>query len=181
MPLPAAFFSGEPENSPAVRCLGIGRIRVVITRSRLGRRGSASMSCEDRPAPSRLPCRGRSNSEPPETSDLDIGSITYFSDGCNRNGTHRVSQYSQSDIRLGTVGGVTEWARIAMLTSAGRVQRCRAPVMDPGLLLARPELMRAPPLDGLRGKSTLSVRRRIRPGVMYPGAGDRRHACVADG
>jgi hypothetical protein len=28
---------------------------------------------------------------------------------------------------VGTVGGVTEWARIAMLTSAGRVQQCRAP------------------------------------------------------
>jgi len=30
-------------------------------------------------------------------------------------------------MRLETVGGVTESARIAMLTSAGRVQRCRAP------------------------------------------------------
>ena len=39
-------------------------------------------------------------------------------------------------------------ARIAMLTSAGRVQRCRAPVMDPVLLLARPELMRVAPLGG---------------------------------
>ena len=55
-------------------------------------------------------------------------------------------------MRLGTVGGVTEWARIAMLTSAGRVQRCRAPVMDPVLLLARPELMRVAPLGGLRAR-----------------------------
>ena len=63
-----------------------------------------------------------------------------------------VSKSSQSDMRLGTVGGVTEWARIAMLTSAGRVQQCRASVMDPVLLLARPELMRVAPLGGLRAK-----------------------------
>jgi hypothetical protein len=67
-----------------------------------------------------------------------------------------VSKCSQPDMRLGTVGGVTEWVRIAMLTSAGRVQRCRAPVMDRVLLLARPELMRAAPLGGLRAKKDVA-------------------------
>jgi hypothetical protein len=58
----------------------------------------------------------------------------------------RVSKCPQPDMRLEPL------ARIAMLTSAGRVQRCRAPVMDPVLLLARPELMRVAPSGGLRAR-----------------------------
>jgi hypothetical protein len=58
----------------------------------------------------------------------------------------RVSKCPQPDMQLEPL------ARIAMLTSAGRVQRCRAPVMDPVLLLARPELMRVAPLGGLRAR-----------------------------
>ena len=102
-------------------------------RSRLGRRRSGGTSC-DIAQHLRLPCRGRSNSEQPQTSDLDTGNITYFSDGCKSNRPRGISKCTQPDMRLETVGGVTEWARIAMLTSAGRVQRCRAPVMDPVLL-----------------------------------------------
>src|SRR5271165_2914852 len=51
-----------------------------------------------------------------ETVDSDTGNITYFSDGREWNRTRGVSWCSQPDMRLGTVGGVTEWARIAMLT-----------------------------------------------------------------
>ena len=137
-------------------------------RSRLGRRGSAGTSC-DIAQHLRLPCRGRSNSEQPQTSDLGTGNITYFSDGCKSNRTRGISKCTQPDMRLETVGGVTEWARIAMLTSAGRVQRCRAPVMDPVLL---------PRSSGTYASST--VRRPSRKKVRCRYVGYRRSSNQAN-
>jgi hypothetical protein len=140
MPLPAALFGGELEKSPAVRCLGFGRIRVVIAGRDLagdnedgsGGRSSryrcccvghaatlprhdvadtnrrcrrfphrASTSCDIAPH-FRLPCRGRSNSGPPETADLDMSNITYFWDGCKVNQMPRVSKCSRSEHAVGS-------------------------------------------------------------------------------
>jgi hypothetical protein len=115
----------------------------VVKRGVAGR-GGASTSC-DITQHVDLPCRGRSNSEPLETGDRDIGNITYCSDEYKSNRMHGVSECSQPTA-VGTVGGVPERARIATPTSAGRVQGWLAPLTDPVLWLAHPEPMRAAPL-----------------------------------
>ena len=84
---------------------------------------------------------------------------------------------------VGTVSGVTEWARIAMLTSAGRVQRCRAPVMDPVLLLALPELMSSTVMRPSRKKARcrfVGYRRSSQSG-QRPQALATGGMCAADG
>jgi hypothetical protein len=131
MPLPTAFYSGEL--------------------ARGNRRHCASTSC-DIAQHVRLPCRGRSNSEPPETGDLDIANITYFWDVHNCNRMRGVSKCPQPDMRSGTV-----WRRHGV--GAGRhadVSWSRSAVPRPcdGLsaVLARPELMRVAPLGGLRAR-----------------------------
>jgi hypothetical protein len=131
MPLPTAFYSGEL--------------------ARGNRRHCASTSC-DIAQHVRLPCRGRSNSEAPETGDLDIANITYFWDVHNCNRMRGVSKCPQPDMRSGTV-----WRRHGV--GAGRhadVSWSRSAVPRPcdGLsaVLARPELMRVAPLGGLRAR-----------------------------
>jgi len=70
-------------------------------------------------------------------------------------------------------------ARIAMLTSAGRVQRCRAPVMDPVLLPRSSGTYASSTVRRLRAKKHVagtSVIGAVAIRPTTPAAGDRRNA-----